>query len=364
MTLLAHDFNSDAETCFAYLSAREPQSEKWWYYRGFIREKTDPESAIEYYRKTIELAESYIPAHIRLAKALARTGQLPAAEARLKAALTVDPQHAYVQYELAQVLIVQQKLDQARQMLMNAIQQPGWYPRPAWVSLSRLCFSKGDISCATDAYQQVARFPEATSEFSDPLLDAVERHGVLLRQFAQNADHYLAQGRWNEAIQAYQLLVKRRPDLARPRLNLAHCYAMQGNLPLALEIARQNTTLFPLNSQAWFSLATLEERAGAPSDAIASYQKCLELAPQQVSAWFNLGLLYESVSDVPAAQQAFAKAVAISPEHAPSRLALGSVLQKQGNRDEAIQHLRIAVQLVPGDPVPQAMMDEVLSSQN
>ena len=91
----------------------------------------------------------------------------------------------------------------------------------------------------------------------------------------------------------------------------------------------------------------LEEDATTQLEAIAAYNKCLELDPEHAAAHINLGTLYYSRQDYISAEQHYRKAVASDPRYALAHFDLGNVLDETGHLQEAILAYRQAVQLAP-----------------
>lgn len=355
---LAHDLNAEALTCFKYLWQREPMEARWIYYQGFIHEQNDPELAIREYLQTIELAPDYKAARLRLAKSLTRLGRLREAESELRRGMTDSQPSPYFEYELALVLLAQGEHTAARVLLEQAATRTNWYSRPASVALARLCFSQGDLECASAASQQVSRFPEATSAISDPWLTEIQKHSAMLATDAQTADSLMARGEFGLAMTVYQRLIEKRPELTRPRTNLAYCYAMSGRQSEAIRIAQENTRLFPNDSQVWYALGSFYEQAGQSKQAIDAYQKCLELAPLNAGAWLGLGFLQKQSGHPEEARIALEKAVTVDPRNAPGHLALGEVLKEREDWEGAIEHFEAAVALAPGDPIPLGKLNQ------
>lgn len=362
MTLQAHFLIPQAETCFEYLCLREPEEGKWWHLRGFLHETSDLEFARTCYQRAVDDDPAYLASHMRLARVLVRLGEVDAGIAELRDALSLSPRNPHLSLELARMLIERGELEEARQLLMSACEQTGWYARPAYVALAQVCTRLEDLDAATAAYQQAMSMPEATDAMADPYLSEVQEHEALGRGFSEQADLYAAQGRWQQAAAAYEQIIERTPDLVGPRLNLAHAYLMLGRYDSAVATAQEAGERFPGNPNVAFMLASIYHTVGEVQLALQAYERCCELGPTNAVPWFNKGLLLESTGELNLALDAYRQAVLLEPSHAPSQLALGVLLRKLDRPEEALPYLRNAVILAPGDPVPEAELQAGLEA--
>jgi tetratricopeptide (TPR) repeat protein len=91
----------------------------------------------------------------------------------------------------------------------------------------------------------------------------------------------------------------------------------------------------------------LEEDPRNHLQAIAVYERVLELDPQHAAAHINLGTLYYNRQDYHAAEEHYRNAVQIDPRYALAHFDLGNVLDETGRVHEAIQTYNTALQLAP-----------------
>ena len=81
--------------------------------------------------------------------------------------------------------------------------------------------------------------------------------------------------------------------------------------------------------------------------AVETYLRVLELAPDWVEAHINLGVALYQLGRTEEALNAFRNAVELDPMNGISHYNLGCVLEEQGKVDEAIGHLRRASRSMP-----------------
>jgi tetratricopeptide (TPR) repeat protein len=91
----------------------------------------------------------------------------------------------------------------------------------------------------------------------------------------------------------------------------------------------------------------LEENPTTQTQAIAIYQKVLELDPEHAAANINLGTLYYNRQDYSLAEKHYRVAIGIDPRYALAYFDLGNVLDETGRVSDAIQAYTTALQLAP-----------------
>jgi tetratricopeptide (TPR) repeat protein len=91
----------------------------------------------------------------------------------------------------------------------------------------------------------------------------------------------------------------------------------------------------------------LEEDPANQSQAIAAYQRVLELDPQHAAAHINLGTLYYNRQEYALAEKHYRQAIEVDSRYALAYFDLGNVLDETGRVNEAIQTYATALQLAP-----------------
>jgi len=91
----------------------------------------------------------------------------------------------------------------------------------------------------------------------------------------------------------------------------------------------------------------LEEDPRNQLQAIAAYERVLELDAEHAAAHINLGTLYYNRQDYKAAEEHYRRAIEIDPRYALAHFDLGNVLDETGRVAEAIQTYLAALQLAP-----------------
>ena len=91
----------------------------------------------------------------------------------------------------------------------------------------------------------------------------------------------------------------------------------------------------------------LEEDPTTQTEAMAAYQRVLELDSEHAAAHINLGTLYYNRQDYALAEKHYRKAIAIDERYALAYFDLGNVLDETGRVAEATQAYNTALQLAP-----------------
>jgi tetratricopeptide (TPR) repeat protein len=91
----------------------------------------------------------------------------------------------------------------------------------------------------------------------------------------------------------------------------------------------------------------LEDDPQSQPDAIAAYEKVIELEPGHAAAHINLGTLHYNRQDYQRAEHHYRKAVEADPRYALAYFDLGNVLDETGRVGEAIAAYTGAISLAP-----------------
>ena len=91
----------------------------------------------------------------------------------------------------------------------------------------------------------------------------------------------------------------------------------------------------------------LEEDPRNQPQAIAVYERVLQLDPKHAAAHINLGTLYYNRQDYKAAEEHYRKAIEIDARYALAHFDLGNVLDETGRVADAIKAYLTALQLAP-----------------
>ncbi|MEO8133952.1 MAG: tetratricopeptide repeat protein [Betaproteobacteria bacterium] len=150
-------------------------------------------------------------------------------------------------------------------------------------------------------------------------------------------------GRTAEAVVEYKRALVAKPDHAKAHNNLALALVELGELDDAASHFKASLAIEPkaeIYSDLGFTMAQL----GNSQEALADYQKALELDPNCASAHFNLAVTSVRAGDFAEAEAHYRQALRGRPT-AETHNGLGYVLAQQGREDDAIAEFRKAIEV-------------------
>jgi tetratricopeptide (TPR) repeat protein len=231
------------------------------------------------------------------ARALAATGQIKEAAARMKQACARDPRNAELQNDLGTL------------------------------------------------YAQLEQWPDAEGAFRGALAIQPDLATAHLRLgLTLQALHQV--GAQNELARAYQLA----PSDAVVALEFGKSLAVAGQDEQAAQVLQKAANLASASASASYQLGLVLERLGRAQDAIPYLQKAADTNPGDAEALTNLGMALCLAQRAKEAVPILARAVAIDPTNgvALQNLAVADIQLSQ--IDDAIVQLRAALKLSPAAP--------------
>ncbi len=130
----------------------------------------------------------------------------------------------------------------------------------------------------------------------------------------------------------------------------------------------QSTERDPLDPTAWYSLGRVQYKLNFLGGAMHSFEKAIELDPQNVKAEDNLGLTLQALNRPDDAIVAYRKALSLQensphPSEQPL-LNLGSLLMERNESEEATRLLEKAVAIAPRDAKVHEQLGRAYLLQN
>lgn len=133
-------------------------------------------------------------------------------------------------------------------------------------------------------------------------------------------------------------------------LNLLGAIALQlEQYPQALEFLDQALRLVATEPSAWVNRGVVLNKLGRAQDALASYRRAVEVAPEFAPAWFNLGTQQKELLDFDEAVRCLRRCVEVDPRYAAAHFNLANTLHNLKRFDEAIAQFDRAIELGPDD---------------
>lgn len=176
----------------------------------------------------------------------------------------------------------------------------------------------------------------------------VEKANAELRQMVKDAQALAAEGKRDEAIAAFQVLLTKNiavPEEVHFRIGQLQAEkkdwaAAEASYLKALEIK-------PGHSGATVELANVYQLSGQKDKAAALMAKASAAGEGDANVQYSTGVLHLNAGRQDEAATAFKKAIAIDPNHAESYYHLGTIALNQNNMAEAIAMLEKYLSLNP-----------------
>ena len=210
-------------------------------------------------------------------------------------------------------------------------------------------------------------------------------------------EHYLSEGKVNEAIIEFQNVLKVNPKSVKGRLGLADAYMKKGWTTQAVleyrEVAKEDPLSLPahlamarygVNSGQWTAVEpeiaailkidpnnveglTFEgERQlalGHQKEAEGNFRKALALSPGSVSVLVGMGDLFRNENLADKASSFYQQALAKDPDNGRALTGLGYLAQTRGKTDEAKEDFQKAMEADKGDLRSRIIYTNFLAGQ-
>lgn len=162
-----------------------------------------------------------------------------------------------------------------------------------------------------------------------------------------------ARGALKNALSEYQRSLKLAPQLAETHLAMGQAMAERGDDEAAILYYRQAQRLAERSGRSrWHveiynSLGVALAATGKPQEAIAAYQKAIELRPDYARAHYNLAVELEKQKKLDEAIAQYTRAIELDPDNVQAHYNLGNCYLTQRRLAEAVEQYSIVLNLNP-----------------
>ncbi len=314
MILHAHGQNGAAEVCYQRAQQLDRRSFRWLYGLSLVQTSQ---------------------------------GKGDAAEATLRRALAIDPDHGPAQLRRAELLLDLGRLEDSGAIYRKMTSQ-ATHAATAFYGLGRVQSATGSAAAARESFQKACDLYPAYGAAHYALALAYRKAG----DAAKASEHFTL-------YEKYKLTVPPVGDEFLSeirRLNLATTSFLReavdleaaGRLEEAVALQLQALAVDPNLEQAHVNLVSLYGRLGRPADAEKHYRQAVALNPNFAEGHYNYGVLLYGQQKYREAKEAFARAVEINPYHAEAQHNLGQMLEHEGRLDAAAERYRQSLASNPG----------------
>jgi tetratricopeptide (TPR) repeat protein len=162
---------------------------------------------------------------------------------------------------------------------------------------------------------------------------------------------------FDQAVEAYQKAIERRPFYADAHVGLGDALAAKGEVDAAIAAYQRALTFNPVNPRVYVSLGRISyTEKGLYYEAVAAYRRAIELDPRFVEARMGLGEIYEDKGLYREAIEEYRRVIEVEPTNADALYNLALVYEKVDPR-EAIGYWERYIQLASHIPAHKDWVD-------
>jgi tetratricopeptide (TPR) repeat protein len=326
--------------------------------------------ALSRFEQALEAAPENPEVIEAVGRALLELERLEEAEASFLDALELDPGWAAPRMDLALLAMRRDEPFKVLHHLERAIEVDPEYPE-AYVELGRYYGFLGEPALAKATFE---RWTAAHPEDADMLIDA----GLTLfdaADYAQSLDIFERAteaaadarqksgastfranaldmlGRYEEAVAAYEGVIRETPDWWEAHANLGICHARNGHLEAAEAAFRRGLLDCPGSPEVRDELAAhLLAQNRDLEEALALAEEAVALGRDEIRHLHTLGEARLALGQEAEAVEAYRAVLDLDPEDPAAHIELGIMHERRGETAEAEEHFISALRNDPGNP--------------
>jgi len=291
-------------------------------------------------------------------------GDFTSARAGYLAVIAAQPANARAMYLLGLLEQAAGNRDDSMASLRRAIEVDLAQP-DAWLAIGGLHAQAGEDALAVEAFERAVEHGrgsalgwfrlgfarqklERHAEAEKAYRRAIRLQPVFPEAWCNLGNELGALGRDDEAIAALRRAVAQRPMFPEAWRNLGVVLeSAAGGREEALSCFERACEQQPDYVDAQFSRASALGTLGRAVDAVAAYERVLELDAKHAGAYNNLGILFLDEWLLEEARACFQRALASDPAHAEALNNLGNVDLREQRFPEAAEEFRRALSIAP-----------------
>jgi tetratricopeptide (TPR) repeat protein len=143
--------------------------------------------------------------------------------------------------------------------------------------------------------------------------------------------------------------LEKNPESWMGHNNIAISLLNAGRVEEAIAHYNKALELNATYGEAHYNLANSLVRLGRLDEAVAHYERALEINPNNAPAHYNLAAIFRQNGRTDAAIDHYQRVLEIDPKHAAAHNNLGAVLARAGRQEEAMAHYLKALELNPSN---------------
>lgn len=268
----------------------------------------------------------------RDAVAKLESGDLPAAEAGLRAVVRAKPTDPVAHDHLGVAIALQKRFPEAEATFRVAAALNPTLVSPAR-NVAQVCLDMGKYPEAEAAFRKVVALAPADAGLAGQLA------GVLAEQ-----------GKIDDAAAVLREFLARNPTNVTVTAQLGRLFGTSGRFAEAEAVFRDLVRLAPDSAAAHANLAAALGRQKRLDEAIAAGRDAVRLDPAHAAGWVNLGNALRDLGRLAEAADCLREAAKLDPANADAHNNLALALSMTGLWDAALPHYETAVRLAPDHP--------------
>ncbi len=344
---MAAEYFKEAETALQNAEVLGPRELRWPYYLGHLYRRTgEAAKATAAFERAVKADETYPPALVWLGNAYLEEGRPDAADPLYEKALARDPRLVTALLGRGRVALARNDYSTAIGQLERALAiEPD--AGAIHLTLALAYRGAGQADKATRHLQAKSATPLRPP---DPIYDEIDLLLETPVAFELRGARAMGQGRYPEAIAAFEKGVALAPDEPALRHKLATALALNGDLSGALMAMRDTVRRSPGFAKGHYSLGLLYLQAGDGRRAAASFQEALRVEETYVEPRLQLAHLLRRTGQSAAALPHYQKLIELDPRVAEARFGYAMALVDVGRFTDARDQLEQGRQMFPERP--------------
>lgn len=154
-------------------------------------------------------------------------------------------------------------------------------------------------------------------------------------------------GQFDDAVSYAEAAVNLLPNDGECAHLFGRIRIERGEFKAAVPVLRQATQKASSNPAVWADFGLCLERTSAWTEALAAFEKVLELEPGHRAATHGIGRVAQALGNLDLAEESFKNATGADAKDAEAWVGLAQVERQRGNLAEALKHAEQACALAP-----------------
>jgi tetratricopeptide (TPR) repeat protein len=282
---------------------------------------------------------------------------------KLNQALSMAPDSALVQRNLARIYLKQKKSNDALIAATKAFDVDSHNHENRLVLASALAASGEKVKALklvesiiktnsdyAEAYATRALLRLQNKDLKSAIVDCEKALSIkphLVQLWALSAKLYYQEKNLLKAIAALEQALVIEPDNIDYMIEIGEFYRQADKTEQSLSILTKAIELAPERENAWINYGTVLQQLERLPEAKTAYHHALKINPNKPELLNNLGAMAKSAGELQESAEYFTKAIQLNPESAEAHNNLGITLKELGQLDAAVKSCEQALVIKP-----------------